>query len=243
MLALGLAKDYLVFSDADVLWLTFRVLACGTIVVIGRAFVGERWKHKSVEVGYTLASWRSQLITHAVAGGRLCIISFVSPDIVTFCCFSSYAHCPVSHPHEFRMSINLYYQRRHPHSFLLVLDEVFTEYIQRMAFTTSLLQTLTLPFFQKQSAIVVLCGILLSLVTDAGFHTHNIGTLIPAYVAVGLEALSSSVSGHTRGVLLPSLGSSMTDGITVVIAFIMTSILYLCSSLVVRSSSCTFVLY
>ncbi|KAI0691229.1 cation efflux family-domain-containing protein [Cytidiella melzeri] len=89
----------------------------------------------------------------------------------------------------------------------------------------------------KRPAILVSCGIIFSLVTDAGFATHSFGDIVPAYIAIGLEALSSSVSEHTRGVLLPELGPSMTDGVTIIGAFLMTSVLYLCNSLMLGFSA------
>jgi hypothetical protein len=106
VLALGLAKGYLLFSNADVLWLTFRVFACGTIVVIGRTFVAERWKQESVEVRYTVTTSAFRTHHNVVAGGGLRVIFVMSPDGVALCCFGPYTHCPVSRPHKPQTIIN-----------------------------------------------------------------------------------------------------------------------------------------
>ena len=50
----------------------------------------------------------------------------------------------------------------------------------------------------------------LSLVSDAGFSIHNLGSVVPGYLAVIVHGLSSAVLEHSYGVLSPALGINTT---------------------------------
>ncbi|KAL0060893.1 putative zinc transporter msc2 [Marasmius tenuissimus] len=50
----------------------------------------------------------------------------------------------------------------------------------------------------------------LSLVSDAGFSIHNLGSAAPGYVAIFVHGLSSVVLDHSYGVLSPALGVDTT---------------------------------
>ncbi|KAK1215490.1 putative zinc transporter msc2 [Marasmius sp. AFHP31] len=58
----------------------------------------------------------------------------------------------------------------------------------------------------SRKSLIVLFAMALSLVSDAGFSIHNLGSAAPGYVAIIVHGLSSVVLDHSYGVLSPALG-------------------------------------
>ena len=86
---------------------------------------------------------------------------------------------------------------------------------------------------QRPKTAFVLAAIGLSFLVDAGFSSENFRTVAPAYFAVGIEALSSSLLQHTQSVLLPSLGATMATTLPIMGGFLLTLVIYLTSGLFV----------
>ncbi|KAH9946505.1 cation efflux protein [Amylocystis lapponica] len=87
--------------------------------------------------------------------------------------------------------------------------------------------TASLLFFLRQAAAAIVLALLISFISDAGFFLQNLRSVSPAYGALALEALSSSLLDHTQGVLLPSLGQPMVTAISTLGAFLFSLPLYL----------------
>ena len=90
---------------------------------------------------------------------------------------------------------------------------------------------------QTRHTILILCGLGFSLFASAHYSYDNLWNTVPAYAALGLEAFASSILDHTQGVLVPTLGQSFANGLTVVGAFVCNATLYLLHSFLVRNSS------
>jgi hypothetical protein len=68
---------------------------------------------------------------------------------------------------------------------------------------------------------------------DAGFSSENFLETAPGYIAIIVEALSSSLLHHTQSVLLPSLGSTMATTLPMMGGFLLGLTVYVSSRLFV----------
>ena len=72
VLALGAAKEYLVFSDNDVSWAVVRVLGCGALaVLVWWSATGQRLARKSIEVWPPVLYAKPLIRLFAVDSGQL----------------------------------------------------------------------------------------------------------------------------------------------------------------------------
>jgi zinc transporter 5/7 len=69
----------------------------------------------------------------------------------------------------------------------------------------------------------------MSFLYDAGFSPQNFRTTAPGYFALVLEAFASSVLEHTQGVLLPTLGPTMTMALSNIGGLLFSLVIYACS--------------
>ena len=79
---------------------------------------------------------------------------------------------------------------------------------------------------KRPHALLILAPIALSFLSDAAFSVSDFRHTIPGYLALAVEAASSSTLDHTQGVLLPALGSFATSFITIIGAFVLSSMGY-----------------
>ncbi len=86
-------------------------------------------------------------------------------------------------------------------------------------------------------------GFISTFFLHTGFSTEGIWNALPGYAALALEAFSSSILEHTQGVLLPTLGPAVTTGSTILGAFLITTVSYLFSGLLVSSAAVSYVRY
>ncbi|KIP05473.1 hypothetical protein PHLGIDRAFT_149421 [Phlebiopsis gigantea 11061_1 CR5-6] len=75
----------------------------------------------------------------------------------------------------------------------------------------------------RPHALFIVAPIALSFLSDAPFSVSDLRHTVPGYLALAVEAVSSSTLDHTQGVLLPSLGPFVTSVITIAGAFILSS--------------------
>ena len=66
---------------------------------------------------------------------------------------------------------------------------------------------------QLLQTCAVVAALFLSFISDAGFSSEGFQAMLPAYGALFVEASASSALDHTQGVLLPSLGEPLHDGL------------------------------
>ncbi|KAI0343137.1 hypothetical protein BDW22DRAFT_1428569 [Trametopsis cervina] len=181
VLAIALTKDNLLRSHGDVLWLTFSVLATGSVAALVGAIASGQVEWKKIE-------W------------------------------------PAAGLASFLLMLRLV-------SLFLAMSQLHPVRVVVLAHMSSLWVKSVIDSSNRYPAMFVLLGLVFSFVTDAGHLAYDFRGLLLAYIAIALEALASSIADHTQGVLLPTLGPFATHGITIVGAFSITSVFYICSVL------------
>lgn len=81
-------------------------------------------------------------------------------------------------------------------------------------------------YLQRPPTLIIFIAIVIAFLSDASFSVDNFPYIAPGYLALAVEAVTSSALDHTRGVLLPTLGPLATNLLTVIGAFVLSSAAY-----------------
>ncbi|GJE91102.1 cation efflux protein [Phanerochaete sordida] len=116
---------------------------------------------------------------------------------------------------SFRLGATLFALVRLPAVRLVILSQYSPVWMNCMLNNTS-----------RPSTLYLLLAIGISFLSDARFSPENFRVTAPGYIALILEAFASSVLEHTQGVLLPTLGPSMSTTLPTIGGLVFSAAMY-----------------